>query len=104
MHLIGINSFFFSFQKLAAQRPKVLAEFDAALSRAGLPQPMMAGPFLVENAQTDELLTVRVATECCSRFTSKVSKNDGFRKILENKILLKIQKFISLLKLKKNDL
>jgi hypothetical protein len=52
---------------------KVLAEFDEALSRAaGLPQPM-AGPFVLENAQTGERLTVRVETECSEDFTSKVS-------------------------------
>jgi hypothetical protein len=64
--------------QLEAQRSKVLAEFDDALSLAGLPQ-LIDGPLLLENAQTGERLTVWVATVCCEHFISKVSKNATFR-------------------------
>jgi hypothetical protein len=54
--------------------------FDEALSRAGLPQSLDDGPLSWENAQTGERLTVRVETECCQYFTSKVSKKLNYEK------------------------
>jgi hypothetical protein len=61
-------------QKVSAERSKVLAEFDDAMSRAGLPHAL-DGPLMLENAQTGERLTIRVENKFCQCITSKVSKN-----------------------------